>query len=459
MNRFIKYTLLFSVSIAWSQEIYTEYLVVGIDSLDVFSYQVPGNYNNSTSHPLLVAFHQWGGDENSPYYTQFDEEANNRNWLYLSPFGGSSNNYNHQGMQAIVEGEILWIMENYNIDKNRIYIVGGSMGGATGAIYANNHLDPTKPMVAATASASGILDCERRAIEMDGNNSMIEWFGGEWYEVPFEYHRNSAVYFADSTQSMHYNLLHTPLYLDFGASEPHRTHAEDLYNLLLHYNENMWIDTDPTGSHGYSIIDEEHACDWLSQFELIDAPNIINVNLDEPSRAYWAEAMNQNDEFDFIKINSEKCYENTICIKDFFNSDTLLLHFINDSIPSNFQILNNQYGMIFTFGITGDSTLMSLISNIEMDSFNGAYWDNINLQDNIIYVDINGGQYFMSFILNEFDDINQDGIWDILDIIQLTSFILQDITPSELQFQLADLNNDDQLNIYDIILLVNNILN
>ena len=40
------------------------------------------------------------------------------------------------------------------------------MGGASGAIYANNHLNPTQPMVAATASASGILDCERRAIEM-----------------------------------------------------------------------------------------------------------------------------------------------------------------------------------------------------------------------------------------------------------------------------------------------------
>ena len=184
----------------------------------------------------------------------------------LSPYGGSSNNYNHQGMQNMVEKEIEWMMENFNINEQKIYMLGGSMGGASGAIYANNHLDPTKPMVAATASASGILDCERRAIEMDGNNSMIEWFGGNWDEVPFEYHRNSAVYFADTTQSMHYNLLHTPLYLDFGSSEPHRTHAEDLYNLLLHYNENMWIDNDPTPGHGYSVIDEEHSCEWLIQF-------------------------------------------------------------------------------------------------------------------------------------------------------------------------------------------------
>ena len=58
---------------------------------------------------------------------------------------------------------------------------------------------------------------------------------------------------------------------------------------------------------------------------------------------------------------------------------------------------------------------MSLISDIEMDSFNGAYWDNINLQDNIIYVDINGGQYLMSFIFNEFDDENFENFENIDD--------------------------------------------
>ena len=154
MNKFIKYTLVFSLSFGWSQDIYTEYLVESGDSLDVFSYQIPENYNDINTHPLLVIFHQWGGDQNSPYYTQFDEEANTRNWLYLSPFGGSSNNYNHQDAQYFVMQEIIWLSEQYNIDSNRIYMVGGSMGGAAGAIFANNHLDPTQPMVAATASTA-----------------------------------------------------------------------------------------------------------------------------------------------------------------------------------------------------------------------------------------------------------------------------------------------------------------
>ena len=151
----IFYLILFSLS--YSLNIYTEYLIVLGDTIDVFSYQIPDNYNPNNQHPLLVAFHQWGGNENSNYSTEFDEEANNRNWIMLSPYGGSANNYNHQGAQDMVQGEIEWIINHFNINPNKIYMVGGSMGGAAGAIYSNNLLDPTKPKIAATASASGIL--------------------------------------------------------------------------------------------------------------------------------------------------------------------------------------------------------------------------------------------------------------------------------------------------------------
>ena len=458
MNKFIKYALVFSTSFGWSQDIYTEYLVVNGDSLDVFSYQIPANYNDSNTHPLLVVFHQWGGDQNSSYFTQFDEEANNRNWLYLSPFGGSPNNYNHQDAQYFVMQEILWLSEQYNIDSNRIYMVGGSMGGAAGAIFANNHLDPTQPMVAATASASGILDCERRFYEMDGNNSMIEWFGGSPEEVPFEYHRNSAVFFADSTQSMHFNLKHIPLYLDFGTSEPHRTHAEDLFALLQGYNLNMWIDFDPTGSHGFSVIDENHACDWMSQFELERNPEKINVNLDEPSRAYWVEAKNQSVEDEFIRVECERLNENTFLINQFKNSDTLIFHILNDTIPSNIQFYNYQYDSIFTIGITGTSPLISTISDVSFEGFNLAYWDNLNQENAIIYVDISWGSYNMAFTFEDFMDVNLDGIWDVTDIVLTIQNILGQLVFNSTQTENADLNDDGGVDILDIILMVNLIL-
>ena len=68
----------------------------------------------------------------------------------------------------------------------------------------------------------------------------------------------------------------------------------------------MWIDEDPTGSHGYSVFDEIHVCNWLDQFELNNNPTLTNVNLDEPSRAYWVEALNIQNDTEFINLITEK---------------------------------------------------------------------------------------------------------------------------------------------------------
>ncbi len=55
-------------------------------------------------------------------------------------------------------------------------------------------------------------------------------------------------------------------------------------------------------------------------------------------------------------------------------------------------------------------------------------------------------------------DINVDGIVNILDIIYLVNFILNNQTPTDIQFTSSDLNLDGLLNILDIVQLVNIIL-
>ncbi len=55
-------------------------------------------------------------------------------------------------------------------------------------------------------------------------------------------------------------------------------------------------------------------------------------------------------------------------------------------------------------------------------------------------------------------DINSDGIINILDIVNLVNFILNNQTPTEIQFSASDLNVDGMLNILDIVQLVNIIL-
>tara|TARA_B110000116_G_C16629094_1_gene487434 strand:- start:7 stop:900 length:894 start_codon:yes stop_codon:yes gene_type:complete len=296
---------------------------------------------------------------------------------------------------------------------------------------------------------------------------MIEWFGGNWDEVPFEYHRNSAVYFADSTHSMHYNLQYTPLYLDFGMTETHRTHAEDLYNLIYGYNENMWIDTNPSGSHGYSVLDENHVCDWLEQFELIDNPNNIKVNLDEPSRAYWIEAKNQIDSLNFIYANISR-NEDQILIEEYTNSDSLILHIINN----NFEDINLviEDASINTLGVTG-LAMENINDGIFTIDISGAPSDYF-FEDDILWIQCIPSypqqdcllEQYQNYNLNiqidnMYNDINQDGVWNVIDIILVMNHIIDTALLNDFQLINADLNNDTIINVLDIIEIVNLILN
>ena len=77
-NRYI--ILIHLISISTAQDIFTGYVVENHDTLDIFSYQIPSLYSDDSEHPLLVAFHQWGGNQDTPYHTlslflSFDHDA------------------------------------------------------------------------------------------------------------------------------------------------------------------------------------------------------------------------------------------------------------------------------------------------------------------------------------------------------------------------------------------------
>ena len=56
-------------------------------------------------------------------------------------------------------------------------------------------------------------------------------------------------------------------------------------------------------------------------------------------------------------------------------------------------------------------------------------------------------------------DINQDGLVNILDVVNILNYILGVYIPTDNQFNLSDVNQDGLLNVLDVVLLVNIILN
>ena len=55
-------------------------------------------------------------------------------------------------------------------------------------------------------------------------------------------------------------------------------------------------------------------------------------------------------------------------------------------------------------------------------------------------------------------DINGDSSLDILDVITLVTFVIQNNYPSDIEFSASDMNQDEILNVLDVIMLVNIIL-
>jgi hypothetical protein len=266
------------------------------DSVSHFWLQVPAGYSPTNPPALLVWWHQWGGTQHEMRdYTDFDEEANQRGWLAASHFGWCDHHWNNPLAQDYATAMLGWIREDYPFDEDSLYFIGGSMGGAAGMVYHNNNCDSRGFFVAATASGSGIMDCHRRAMEYlaqgDTNRSMRDVFGGLPWEAPFEYQRNSAIYFADTTYSMHFNSQHLPVLLTFGLNEGvWKSHALDMDSV-----RQGWADTTFTfecshGGHGYSIMSPLEICSWLSGFRANRYPDEISINADEADRYYWVYA-------------------------------------------------------------------------------------------------------------------------------------------------------------------------
>ena len=101
--------------------------------------------------------------------------------------------------------------------------------------------------------------------------------------------------------------------------------------------------------------------------------------------------------------------------------------------------------------ITGD--LINYVSHI---SVNGCDFC-ITMEDGIIWVHIDSENTLLEIFYPS--DINNDGDWNILDILLTINFIMGEIEPTPEQNFLADMNQDGSIDILDIIMMVNFVLN
>jgi predicted esterase len=127
-----------------------------VDStLQPYQVFVPAAYDKSKTFPLVIALHGMGGDENSYFqaYAQgaFKVEAEKHGYLVACPKGRKPASMYIGDAEKDVMDVLAEMRRDYNIDPDRIYLTGHSMGGYGTWSVAVNHPE----VFAALAPVSG----------------------------------------------------------------------------------------------------------------------------------------------------------------------------------------------------------------------------------------------------------------------------------------------------------------
>lgn len=113
------------------------------NTLQPYRIFVPASYDRSKAYPLIIALHGMGGDENSYFDSYkngaFKIEAEQRGYIVACPKGREPASMYVGAAEQDVLDVIAEVRRAYNIDADRIYATGHSMGGFGSWSIAINH--------------------------------------------------------------------------------------------------------------------------------------------------------------------------------------------------------------------------------------------------------------------------------------------------------------------------------
>jgi pimeloyl-ACP methyl ester carboxylesterase len=241
--------------------------------------------------PLVIALPGWGG-RHYDAILWFAQAASEQGWLLASSdLRGTGARTPTKAVQRDVMDLINWMIADpeYNVDPDRVYIVGSSMGGLMASVIAAKNPD----RFGALAELKGPTDLSAWYYESPSRQELIARDCGNYppSAQPFCYQRMSV-------SSMPMNLGNMPTLIVHGTEDtvvPFH-HATQFRDGLNHYRDVFYGDGAGTvtvqeypGEHTVDHPDWEPA-DILSFFAphvVVRDPMTVTVRTDEPKRYYW----------------------------------------------------------------------------------------------------------------------------------------------------------------------------
>lgn len=243
------------------------------DSLQTYSVSVPKGYDDSRPWPLLVSMHGHGWFR--PF--QGHPAPAYRGAICLSPQGRGATDYKGLGeldvLQAIEE-----VKKHFNIDVNRIYLTGHSMGG-TGAFHLGTHY----------------ADLFAGILPVSGNADYLAWTHAWGWNRVFP-GRNTAmrtwVQESHCARAYAQNLMTLPTFIISGTGDivVPPEHSRNMAKLLRKYNAPVqyreYLDAEHGGFPTFLL---QQGLSWVTSYERNPYPRNIYWKADSLryGKAYW----------------------------------------------------------------------------------------------------------------------------------------------------------------------------
>lgn len=242
-------------------------------SIQTYSVTVPSAYDSSLKWPLIVSLHGHG------WFRPFQGHPAKQyaGAFCVAPFGRGATDYKEIG-----EDDVLHVIDevcrDYNIDLNRIYLTGSSMGG-TGAFHiATRYAD----RFAAINPIAGNADNEAWTEAWGWNKS----FPGRYDSL------RKWIQDGHTARAFAENLLNVPAFVIAGTGDTvvPVEHSRSMVRILRQYKSNVEYREFPGCGHGgFPEAALDDALAWTCSWERNASPKSIFWKADKLKygKAYW----------------------------------------------------------------------------------------------------------------------------------------------------------------------------
>jgi len=287
----------------------------GTGKSELFFYQLPNNYDElGPPHPVVLAYHGFGQSAlNVSSVSTVDEEADARGYVYMAVTGIDDALFGAPIVQQNVEAAIDHVFTNLNVDEDRLFMVGFSMGAGIVTNFASRHRDPDGIMVAGVATVSGSYDWTQSYILDPLLQPWLENefnFGDDPVTNAFEYQQASAIFLNPQTYpplpgtlveelSMSTNLGTFPVYMTWDTEDTlpelplqNQELEAHLQSLGTQLETNVVTgtvdpDTQLPATHSWFVLDEVDMFDFFDGLSVDRTPSDFRALVDVPRRVSY----------------------------------------------------------------------------------------------------------------------------------------------------------------------------